>query len=51
MSEWWSFREGGNDDDSAKVAENPTGVLANFWDGARHFWAWTRWDRMPTLPR
>jgi signal peptidase I len=48
---WWSFREGGNDDTNARVPEGPMGVLANFADGARHFFSYTRWDRTGTIPR
>jgi signal peptidase I len=48
---WWSFREGGNDDQNAKVPEGPQDVLGNFIDGARHFFQYTRWDRTGTIPR
>jgi len=48
---WWSFREGGTDDTNAKVPENPTDVLMNFVDGARHFFQYTRWERTGTIPR
>jgi signal peptidase I len=48
---WWSYREGGNDDINAKVPEGPGDVLANFADGARHFFNRTRWDRTGTIPR
>jgi signal peptidase I len=48
---WWSYREGGNDDTNANVPEGPMGVLSNFADGARHFFARTRWERTGTIPR
>lgn len=48
---WWSYREGGNDDTGAKVAENPGDVLSNFVDGARYFFVRTRWNRTGTIPR
>ncbi len=48
---WWSFREGGRDDQSAKVPDDPTDVLKNFADGAQHFFTRTRWDRTGYLPR
>jgi signal peptidase I len=48
---WWSYREGGNDDTNAQVPEGPMGVLANFADGARHFFSRTRWERTGTIPR
>jgi signal peptidase I len=48
---WWSFREGGNDDTDANVPHNPGDVAMNFLDGARHFLAWTRWDRTGTIPK
>ena len=48
---WWSYREGGNDDQNAKVPEHPGDVLMNFVDGARHFFVWTRWERTGTIPR
>lgn len=48
---WWSFREGGNDDTNAAVTSGPTDVLRNFLDGAQHFFTWTRWRRMGTIPR
>jgi signal peptidase I len=48
---WWSFREGGNDETNAKVPEGPMDVAMNFWDGARHFWVWSRWNRTGYIPR
>jgi signal peptidase I len=48
---WWSFREGGNDDTNASIVGGPGGILANFIDGARHFFTWTRWERTGTIPR
>ena len=48
---WWSYREGGNDDTNAKVPDGPQDVLANFMDGARHFFTRTRWERTGTIPR
>jgi signal peptidase I len=48
---WWSFREGGTDDQNARVPEGPQDVLMNFVDGARHFFQYTRWDRTGTIPR
>lgn len=48
---WWSFREGGKDDQRAKVAEHPGDVLMNFVDGARHFFVWSRWERTGYIPR
>ena len=48
---WWSYREGGNDDTNAKVAENPGDVLSNFVDGFRYFFVRTRWERTGTIPR
>jgi signal peptidase I len=48
---WWSYQEGGNDDTNARVPEGPGDVLANFADGARHFFNRTRWDRTGTIPR
>jgi signal peptidase I len=48
---WWSYREGGNDETNATLPRNPGDVLRNFLDGARHFLAWTRWERTGTLPR
>jgi signal peptidase I len=48
---WWSFREGGDDDQNAKVPEHPGDVAMNFIDGARHFLVWTRWERTGTIPR
>lgn len=48
---WWSFREGGNDDTNATVPDGPTDVAKNFFDGARHFFVWTRWERTGTIPR
>jgi len=48
---WWSFREGGNDDTNASVPDGPTDVAKNFFDGARHFFTWTRWERTGTIPR
>ena len=48
---WWSFREGGNDDTNAAVPEGPSDVAKNFFDGARHFFGWTRWERTGTVPR
>ncbi len=47
---WWSFREGGNDDTSATNASGPADIVKNFFDGARHFFTWTRWGRTGTLP-
>jgi signal peptidase I len=47
---WWSFREGGDDAVHAKVPKGPLDVLGNFLDGARHFFAWTRWERTGTIP-
>ncbi len=48
---WWSYREGGNDDTNARVPEGPGDVLANFADGARHFFTRTRWERTGAIPR
>ena len=48
---WWSYREGGNDDTNARVPEGPGDVLGNFADGARHFFARTRWERTGFIPR
>lgn len=48
---WWSYREKGSDDENAKVPNGPLDVLWNFYDGARHFLTWTRWDRTGTIPR
>jgi signal peptidase I len=48
---WWSYREGGNDDTNAKVAENPGDVISNFIDGARYFFVRTRWERTGTIPK
>ncbi len=48
---WWSFREGGDDDQNANVPKHPGDVLMNFIDGARHFLVWTRWERTGTIPR
>lgn len=48
---WWSFREGGNDEMKSRVPKHPGDVLMNFWDGARHFFSWTRWERTGTIPR
>jgi signal peptidase I len=48
---WWSYREGGNDDTNAKVAEHPGDVLSNFVDGARYFFVRTRWERTGTIPK
>jgi signal peptidase I len=47
---WWSFREGGNDDTNAITAQGPADIFLNFFDGARHFFTWTRWDRTGTIP-
>ena len=48
---WWSFREGGTDDQNAKVPEGPADVLMNLIDGARHFFQYTRWERTGTIPK
>jgi len=48
---WWSYREGGNDDTNAKVAEDPGDVASNFIDGARYFFVRTRWERTGTIPK
>ena len=48
---WWSFREGGSDDQDATMASGPMGILGNFFDGARHFLTWTRWKRTGAIPR
>lgn len=48
---WWSYREGGNDDQNAKVPDGPAGVLSNFVDAARYFFVRTRWERTGTIPR
>jgi len=47
----WSFREGGVDHLSAKTPEDAGDVLMNYIDGARHFFAWSRWDRTGYIPR
>ncbi len=48
---WWSYREGGRDDESAKVANHPGDVLMSFVDGARYFFVRTRWERTGHIPR
>jgi signal peptidase I len=48
---WWSFREGNSDDQQANVPKGPGDVLMNLFDGARHFLAWTRWERTGHIPR
>lgn len=48
---WWSYREGGKDDERAQVAENPGDVLMSFVDGARYFFVRTRWERTGHIPR
>jgi len=47
----WSFREGGNDDQSAKTPDGAGDVLMNYIDGARHFFTWSRWERTGFIPR
>jgi len=47
----WSFREGGNDDQSAKTPDGAGDVLMNYIDGARHFFTWSRWERTGHIPR
>jgi signal peptidase I len=47
----WSFREGGNDDQSAKSPGGAGDVLMNYIDGARHFFTWSRWERTGFIPR
>jgi signal peptidase I len=48
---WWSYREGGSDDQDARPKNGPGDVLRDFFDGARHFFSWTRWERTGTIPR
>ena len=48
---WWSYREGGNDDTNAHYASGPADIVKNFFEGARHFFTWTRWGRTGTIPR
>lgn len=48
---WWSYREGGDDAQNAKVPEGPQDVLMNFVDGARYFFVRTRWERSGAIPR
>lgn len=48
---WWSYREGGNDDTNAIVPEGPMDVVMNFVDGARYFFARTRWERTGYIPK
>jgi len=48
---WWSYREKGTDYENALVPSSPMEVLQNFWDGARNFFRWTRWERTGHIPR
>jgi len=47
----WSYREGGSDDQSAKMPEGAGDVLMNYIDGARHFFTWSRWGRVGYMPQ
>nr|WP_320131404.1 signal peptidase I [uncultured Holophaga sp.] len=48
---WWSYREGGRDDQNARIPNGPADVVSNIVDGARHFFSWTRWERTGTVPK
>ena len=48
---WWSFREGGVDDQNARIPTGPGDIVANIMDTIRHFFVWTRWERTGTIPK
>jgi signal peptidase I len=48
---FWSYREGGNDQTSAKIATGPGDVLANYAEAARYFFVRTRWERTGLIPK
>jgi len=48
---WWSYREKGTDYENANVPDGPVELLQNYWDGARNFFRWTRWERTGHMPR
>jgi signal peptidase I len=48
---WWSYREKGTDYEGALVPNGPVELLKNYWDGARNFFRWTRWDRTGHMPK
>ncbi len=48
---WWSYREGGKDDQRAEPANNPGDVVMSFVDGARYFFVRTRWERTGYIAR
>jgi len=48
---WWSYREKGTDYENAIVPNGPVELLQNYWDGARNFFRWTRWERTGHIPR
>jgi len=48
---WWSYREKGTDYENAIVPNDPVELLQNYWDGARNFFRWTRWERTGHIPR
>ena len=48
---WWSYREGGDDNQKANVPTNPGDVVANYVDAARYFLVRTRWERTGLIPK
>ncbi|HJV21778.1 MAG TPA: signal peptidase I [Holophagaceae bacterium] len=48
---WWSYREGGDDNEKANVPSGPGDVLANYVDAARYFLVRTRWERTGLIPK
>jgi len=48
---WWSYREGGNDNQDAQAKTGPQDVVLDFLDGALHFFSRTRWERTGLIPR
>jgi signal peptidase I len=48
---WWSYREGGDDNQKANVPQNPGDVAANYIDAARYFLVRTRWERTGLIPK
>jgi signal peptidase I len=48
---FWSYMEGGNNSTSAKIANGPGDVLANYAEAARYFFVRTRWERTGKIPR
>ena len=48
---WWSYREGGDDNQSATVPDSPGQVAANYIDAVRYFLVRTRWERTGVIPR